>query len=70
MYKCSNCEKDVDLDRAHDDNCTVVRHGGVIAAVICPDCSKDVKVTKIVLSRERPKDRFQFDTLLNVEQFK
>jgi hypothetical protein len=70
MYKCSNCEGNVDLSAQFDDGCTVVRHAGVVVAAICPACSKDVKVTKIVLARETKNGPFQFDTLLNVESFK
>lgn len=68
--KCNNCEKEVDINLPDYDKSIVVRHEGIIGVVICADCTKDVKVTKIVLTRERSKDRFEFDTLLNVETFK
>ena len=70
VQECSNCQLPVDLSLLHDGDCTVVRHKGIIVAAICPACSKDVKVTKIVLARETKNGPFQFDTLLNVEQFK
>ena len=70
MHRCSNCEEVIDLSAAGDAGCLVVRHEGSVVAAICPACSKDVKVTKVVLVRPVKNQRFAFDTLLNVECFK
>jgi len=56
---CSNCGKACDVASL------LVNHAGFgYVAALCPDCQKDVLTLKIVLTRENPDERFEFEGFL------
>lgn len=63
MYTCSNCTAQFQSNGVDD---IVVTHKGHIAAILCPDCTKGVRVLKVALRRD-DNGNFNYDQFTPVE---
>jgi len=52
MYLCSNCEQEVDLAADRDGGCLVLRQAGSVVAALCPKCTQNVQLAKVVIKRQ------------------